>query len=83
MSSTGYIPHEDDQFGFLDILFCIVVLVCIVGGAIWLLTPDDNTTAALKSYRAAVKACGADNIDEHKYTNGTKDYDCKNYSKVK
>jgi hypothetical protein len=42
---------------------------------------DDKLCNAKQSYDRAVERCGVDNIDSHKYDNGSKDYDCLDYSK--
>ena len=44
------------------------------------MTKLDN---AKRSYDYAVKKCGKENIQQHDYTNGSKDFDCKDYSNFK
>jgi len=37
---------------------------------------------ALESYNGAVELCGVDNVQKHEYTNGSTDFDCRDYAAV-
>lgn len=61
-----------------------IILTAVALGCIGLFG-GQNTKAenALASYDSAVKLCGTDNTQEHVYQDGSKDFDCADYSLVK
>lgn len=61
----------------------IIALLAVLAGAIVALIPDTKAEEALHSYQKALRLCGAGNVQKHEYTNGTSDFDCKDYAQVK
>lgn len=62
----------------------ILFLGLLVQSIVWFATtrPLSNMKSAYRSYHRAAEFCGVENVDEHDYTNGSKDFDCKDYAKV-
>ena len=45
--------------------------------------PQSKMEQSLESYKRAVDLCGEKNIDTHEYNDGSKDFDCYDYSEAK
>ena len=74
-----------EEIGRHQIIVGIIFVVVFVIAVVWITSFFSKTKSeeALESYRAAVTFCGENNIEEHNYTNGSKDFDCKDYSLIK
>ncbi len=60
-----------------------ILFTLLLVGLIAAACDDSKIGTAKSSYDNAVKRCGADNIQSHKYTDGSTDFDCSDYSKAK
>lgn len=69
---------------FVELISIILVIFTLVGVATLVdyLILNKNEQA-LQSYRGAVEFCGIDNLKINNYSDGTTDFTCKDYSRVK
>jgi hypothetical protein len=67
------------------VIFGMAIAGLIVWGLIFGKVENVPTKGenAFVSYKSAVKLCGIDNVRQHDYTDGTTDFDCRDYSIVK
>ncbi|MBX4216217.1 hypothetical protein KW797_04710 [Candidatus Parcubacteria bacterium] len=65
-------------------IFCLVSVVAIILiGLFFFFSDESKVETALREYREAVTFCGENNVLQHRYSNGSTDFDCESYSKVK
>lgn len=74
--------NETTVGGWVGLAALVILGLFALWGLVTWLSPDSKLEAAVKSYNRAVETCGADNIQTHEYTDGSKDFDCRDYSLV-
>lgn len=76
--------NKESEITLKGVIITIAVIMAIILSIIlivrWL--SESKVEKALDSYKEAVELCGKENIDKHEYDNGSKDFDCEDYSKA-